>query len=341
MSLQETLRMHRLFWRLRNPEPLFYVEDYRPLRRDEAIPLIDGRLVSDGAYLEPRLIDPRLFVERLKINGEPSILMGDFLRTLAPRDLCWTQALIGCPIRVSSGKVWADPFIEDIEKMDAYMSVNDEWLRILLEFTSLLIGVSSGRMPVVQPIFRGPIDMAASALGPERLCVAIYRHPDPLGRFLDFCTRVFIDAFKEQLSILPRFEGGYSCMYGVWAPGPICRIQADHSVLISPSIYEKMFLPYDMEIIKASEYQVFHLHSANIHVAELLLGVRELKAIQVSIDYPARAFSPPVEDLLPIFKGILEEKPLIISGPVSRRGLRLIQRELPPEGLALDLRLLT
>jgi hypothetical protein len=341
MNLKETLRMHRLFWRLSNPEPLFHVEDYRPLRRDEAIPLIDGRLVFDDAYLEPRLIDPRLFVERLKINEESPVLMGDFLRTLAPRDLCWTQAFIGCPIRVSSGKVWADPFIEDIEKIDAYMSVNDEWLQKLLEFTSLLIGVSGSRIPVIQPLFRGPIDMAASALGPDRLCVAIYRHPDLLGRFLDFCAEVFIDAFKKQLNMLPRFEGGYGCMYGIWAPGPICRTQADYSVLVSPRDYEKVFLPYDLKVIKASEYSVFHLHSATIHIAEKLLGVPELNAIQVSIDYPARAFSPPVKDLLPIFKRIQEEKPLIINGPVSRGDLQLIQRELPPEGLALDLRLLT
>ena len=74
--------MITLPWRV--DKPLFYIVDYRPLRKDGAIPLIDGRLVSDGAYLEPHLIYPRFLVERLKINGEPLVLMGDFLRTLVP-----------------------------------------------------------------------------------------------------------------------------------------------------------------------------------------------------------------------------------------------------------------
>jgi hypothetical protein len=141
--------------------------------------------------------------------------------------------------------------------------------------------------------------------------------------------------------MLPRFEGGYSCMHGVWAPEPICRDQADYSVLVSPRDYERAFLPYDLKVIKAAEYSVFHLHSANLHIAEKLVEVPELNSIQVSIDYPAKAFSPPVKELIPIFKRIQEEKPLILNGPVSRRDLQLIQRELSPEGLALDLRLLT
>jgi len=141
--------------------------------------------------------------------------------------------------------------------------------------------------------------------------------------------------------LLPKFENGYSCIYGIWAPKPICRTQADYSVLISPEIYEKNFLPCDLKIIKTFEYTVFHLHSANIHIAEKLLEIPELKAIQISIDYPAKAFSPSIEKLLPIFKKIQEKKPLIVTGPVTKRELQLIRRELSPHGLALSLHILT
>ncbi len=341
MSIEETLETHKLFWCKRNPKPLLYITKYSPLRRDGKIPLTDGRLVSDDAYLSPALIDPRLFAEKLKINEEHSVLYGSFLRTLAPFDFCWTQAFIGCPIRVCSGKVWAEPFIEDIERMDSYLKVNDEWLEKFLEFTSVLIDLSQGRLPVVQPLFRGPIDMAASALTPDRLCIAIYRYPDLLKRFLDFCASVFIDALNAQIRLLPKFENGYCCMYGIWAPKPICRTQADYSVLVSPEVYEKIFLPYDLRIINAFEYTIFHLHSANIHIADKLVEVRELKAIQVSIDYPAKAFSPSVEELMPIFKKIQEKKPLIVTGAVTKRELQLICHELSPNGLALNLRTLT
>lgn len=340
LSLEEALRMHMLFWRMSNSRPLIRLGRYEPLRRDVAIPLADGRLVTDGVFLEPQLIEPKLFIKYLDINFDPPILSGDFIRTLAPADLCWTQAFIGCPIRVSAGKVWAEPIIQDMENIYVYMKINDKWLQKFLEFTSALVEFSRGRLPVVQPLFRGPMDMAASALGPERLCISIFRYPNALRSLLDFYAYVFIQSFNMQLSLLPKFSGGYSCMYGIWAPEPICRNQADYSVLISPKVYERIFLPYDVKVIKASKYSIFHLHSANIHLADKLVEIPELSAIQVSIDYPAKVFSPPVESLLPTFKRIQREKPLIITGPVTQQEFQTILRELSPNGLALDLQIL-
>jgi len=339
MELKEILKIHRLFWHMANAGSLMYITSYSPLRRDEKIPLADGRLVSEDTYIYPDLIDPNLFAEKMKIINSP-ILYGNFIKTLAPYDFCWTQAFIGCPIRVCSGKVWAEPFIKEIEEMNYRLKVNEKWLDKLLEFTSFLISLSQGRIPVVQPLFRGPIDMAASALGSDKLCIAIYKHPERLKDLLNFCAEVFIDALQKQLRLIPKFEEGYCCFYGIWAPKPICRTQADYSVLISPEIYEKIFLPYDLKIINTFEYTIFHLHSANIHIAKKLLAMTNLKAIEVSIDYPAKAYSPPVEKLLPIFKEIQGTKPLIVTGAVTKSELELIRRELSPNGLALNLHIL-
>ena len=110
--------------------------------------------------------------------------------------------------------------------------------------------------------------------------------------------------------------------------------------MISPKLYEKVFLPHNLTIIKAFDYTIFHLHSATIHIAEALVEIPELSAIQVSIDYPARAFSPSIKELLPILKKIHDNKPLILSGPVKEKEKRLILDELIPEGLALQLYIL-
>ncbi|MDH5439971.1 MAG: hypothetical protein OEY31_05160 [Candidatus Bathyarchaeota archaeon] len=334
--MTDIIELHRSFWQMKNTEPLIELHEYAPLSRDTKIPLSDGRLVSDDVVLYPELIDPKLFVREIRNDGKASPIYGDFIRAMAPQDLCWTQALVGCPIRVNAGKVWAEPFLEDVTKIDlSSLKTNDKWLEKLLEFTRVLVEVSSGRYPVVQPLFRGPIDMAASALGPDKLCIAAYRHPDEFGGFLDFCSQTFIDAFNHQANLIPQFYDGYCCEYGIWAPKPICRDQADHSVLISPQLYEKVFLRHDLKIIDSSEYTTFHLHSATVHIANILRKIPKLSAIQVSIDYPAKAFSPPVEELMPTFKEIQKSKPLIITGPVTGKELSLILDELRPEGLAL------
>jgi len=340
-SLRDLIKAHKDFWRMKNPKPLLRVKRYSPLRSDVKIPLSDGRSVSDNVALDPDLIDPKLFIQRLDEYRKTSLITGDFIESLAPYDLCWTQAFIGCPIRVSSGKVWSEPFLKDITELKfSNLKVDRRWFNKLLEFTESLIEYSAGRYPIVQPLFRGPIDMAASALGPDKLCIAAYKHKEDLDLFLDFCAQTFIKALRAQADLIPRFHGGYSCMYGIWAPKPICRTQADHTVLISPKLYEKVFLPHDLTIIKAFDYTIFHLHSATIHIAEALVEIPELSAIQVSIDYPARAFSPSVKELLPILKKIHDNKPLILSGPVKEKEKRLILDELIPEGLALQLYIL-
>jgi len=340
-KLEDLLERHKAFWRMMNSEPLIRVGRYTPLRRDVKIPLSDGRLVSDGVTLTPNLINPKLFIERVEEYRKNTLIFGDFIKTLAPYDLCWTQAFIGCPVHVVSGKTWAEPFIEDLTEIDSSsLKIDEGWFKKLLEFTKDLVEHSAGRYPVAQPLFRGPMDMAASALGPDKLCVAAYRQRENLTRFLDFCAQTFIKALKAQLRLIPKFHGGYSCMYGIWAPEPICRDQADHSVLISPKLYEEVFLPHDLKIIDSFEYSIFHLHSATIHIAKGLAEIPKLGAIEVSIDYPAKTFSPPIEELIPIFKKIQESKPLIVSGAVREKDRRLILDELTPEGLALQLYIL-
>jgi len=339
--MEDLVELHKSFWQMENHKPLIHVNQYRPLSRDVKIPLSDGRLVSDDVDLYPELIDPRLYIGEIE-HRQSSLFYGDFINVLAPHDLCWTQAFIGCPIRVSAGKVWAEPVIGDVPEIDpSSLKVNEQWLEKLLRFTRVLVEASSGRYPVVQPLFRGPIDMAASALGPDRMCRAAYRNPDEFRRFLDFCAQTFIDALNMQLELIPKFHSGYGCSYGIWAPKPVCRDQADHSVLVSPQLYEKVFLRHDLKIIDSFEYTIFHLHSANVHIGSVLREIPRLSAIQVSIDYPAKAFSPPVEELMPTFKEIQKSKPLIISGPVTESELSLILDELRPKGLALKLSILS
>jgi len=67
MSMKEKIEIHKLFWCKSNSKPLLYVANYSPLQRDEKIPLTDGHLISDGAYLHPDLIDPQAL--RRKIKG--------------------------------------------------------------------------------------------------------------------------------------------------------------------------------------------------------------------------------------------------------------------------------
>jgi hypothetical protein len=254
---------------------------------------------------------------------------GDFLRGTEPPGLCWTEAMIGCPVRVITGGVWAAPFFEDWERIGDLIA-DDEWVGKLVEFMEFLTQRSQGRYPVGQPLFRGPIDMMAAALGHQEMCFAFVERPDEADEFLRVCADIFLQAAETRLSYTPAFHGGYLSGYGIWAPGKVLRTQMDNAVLLSPKIYGEQVLKHDRRVIEQFEYPLIHLHSGCLHIIDHLLDVEPLKAIQVSVDFPG---GPLVAEVLPILRKILRRKPLIVTGPVTEKELWSLLSLSPAGGL--------
>lgn len=207
------------------------------------------------------------------------------------------------------------------------------WLGKLLTVTRLLVERAQGRYPVTQPLLRGPIDLLTAVLGDEPSCFLMKDDPEQFRRLLDVCTDNFIAIMKAWMSASPPFRGGY-CEYGIWAPGTVVRTQADNAALIAPDDYRQFLKPCDERICDAFDYPLIHTHSGVIHImVDSLLDTGKLRAIQVSLDYPA---GPPVAEILPILKRINRRKPLIITGGLTAKELEMLQSALSPRGLCLS-----
>ena len=120
-------------------------------------------------------------------------------------------------------------------------------------------------------------------------------------------------------------------------PGPVSRMQADHSTLLSPDMYRRQVLPFDLEVIRACPHCVFHLHNPGLHVAPALLEIDELDVIEVVVDpYPKEDRKPYEMDM---YRRILERKPLILDVNFpSLEEADWVLRELPHRGLDLNAR---
>jgi hypothetical protein len=166
------------------------------------------------------------------------------------------------------------------------------------------------------------------------MCLSMYDHPKELLDFLDRVTETWLDIWRVQFDRIPRVHGGYVNTFGIWAPGTVARTQCDASAFLSPRQYAEWYMPYDERICQAVDYACIHLHSGSLHTVEPLMSVDSLKAIQVSID-PVPA-SPPVRDLVPAMKRVLEGKPLIVTGPMTEDEAAMLEDELPGDGLCLQ-----
>jgi hypothetical protein len=207
------------------------------------------------------------------------------------------------------------------------------WLARLLEITRLQVDRAQGQYPVCQPLMRGPVDMAAAALGDEALCLALIDQPDRAQRLLDSCTEIFIEVARAWRGAAPLFAKG-SLLYGIWAPGASVRTQCDNAALLSPELYREFLVGCDERICARFDYPLMHTHSGFIGmVAPVLLQVRGLRAVQVSLDWPA---GPGVIELLRVFQLLNEQLPLIITGGLTQVELDLLLKHLSPRGLCLQ-----
>jgi hypothetical protein len=257
---------------------------------------------------------------------------GDVFAPVAPYSLVpWVEAIIGCPIHVSlkAHSMWSLPPYQSLRQIDR-VAADPAWLDKLREFTAFLAERAGGRYLVTQTLMRGISDMLEALLGGDGLGLAIYDDPQKFHEVAAQCAEVFIEIGRAQLDLIPRFRGGMSNPFGLWAPGSSIRTQDDASALLSPAQYAEFILPYQERIAAAFDYSVIHLHSVCLHVADAVCD-SSLGAVQVSLD-PV-PFGPTVTELLPKLARILEKKPLILEGPFTQAELDLTLNTLDPRGL--------
>lgn len=323
---------HCAFWhREAVAAPLLSVGRHTEFTDRDPIRLAGGGLVREGQVLGPGDIAPSELAGAYLGAQTPE----DFLPGVSPYDLCWTEALAGCPLRWRAGQVWAEPFLSQPEVVAAPSDANP-WMAHLVDLTRLEVRTARGDYPVCQPLMRGPVDMAAAALGDEALCLALLDQPEASRALLQSCTELFIGAVLRWREVAPLFDSG-TCLYGLWAPGTSVRTQCDNAALLSPDIYRRFLRPCDERICRHFDYPLMHTHSGFIAMAApVLLEVRGLRAVQVSLDWPA---GPTVADLLPTFQLLNDHLPLIITGALTRAELELLLAGLRPAGLCLQVNL--
>jgi hypothetical protein len=337
-SEDEVLRRHRAFWQGRGL--LLHTKPYVPAREVQ-VPLAHGGIAEGDVYLQPDMLDPLDFVPAPNDADRattPWPMEGDVLKIKGPFKIPWTEAIMGCPVKLvpASGATWSESFLtglEDIERLR--LKPDNPWLRKLADFAQVLAEHSNGRYVTTHTTMRGPIDMADAMLGTSRLAMALLDKPDKIRALLEICTEAFIETARAQWAVIPPSCGGHASRYGVWAPGEVTRTQADAAGMISPRLYREVVLPFDLKVLRAFPYSIMHTHSTYLHVAEAFLEKDVPSAIQVGYDEPP--FGPPVDQLLPVLKRILKHKPLIFHGVVHPSQVDLLTNELPPNGLLLDL----
>lgn len=341
VSREDLLAAHRAFWEGKGL--LVRTKPHVPVR-DVHVKVANRGVATEDVYLEPDMLNPVDFLGE-RATEQPAAgaaaewpTEGDVLKIRGPFKIPWTEAIMGCAVKLvpRSGASWSESCLVELTGLERLrLRPDNPWLRKLVDFTRTLVQHSDGHYFVTHTTMRGPVDMADAMLGTQRLCLALMDEPEKVRALLEICTEAFIETARAQWAVIPPTEGGHVSRYGIWAPGQVTRTQADAASMLSPQLYRDVILPYDLEVLRAFDYTIMHVHSGYLHVAEPFLDEEVPSALQVGFDDPP--FGPPVKELLPALKRILRHKPLVFHGVVSREDLKVLSGELPPDGLLLDL----
>lgn len=303
------------------------------------LPLSDGTLAAEDLTLTPERIDLDRVAGPSQIAG-PLEIHGDLFRVADPYGrVPWVEAILGAPIRatIKGGSMRTLSFIDTFDRWENEASHRDErWFNLLMELTELLVSRSAGRYAVVQPTMRGPSDLAEAILGPVLMSYALYDEPERLEHFLEQVTGVFIAILQSLLGRIAPASGGYLSPFGIWAPGRVVRTQCDATAFLSARQYAKWYLPHDLAICASVDYSFIHLHSISLHTVDTLLAQELPHAIQITLE--AEPKGPSLEQLLPILRRILQVKPLLLEGQLSKGQVAWLQDRLPAGGLAITAR---
>jgi hypothetical protein len=120
VELEQLLERHEAFWNGEGETALRRVTEHRPLSQSGGVPLAGGSRAEDGKLSTAESIDPSGFYR--ENSGPQDAVNGDFIVAAGPPHLCWTEAIMGCPVRVEIGGPWAEPTSgewRDLKRLEA------------------------------------------------------------------------------------------------------------------------------------------------------------------------------------------------------------------------------
>jgi hypothetical protein len=283
-DIEAIIKRHRKFWSLEQVDrPLLVVpvDIYAPTKR------FCSTLIADA--LNPSDVDSAKVMEeydRMAMMHEE--IGDDYLVAAEPvLGVPWLEAMVGCPIHVSSTGAMAAKSVQDPQRIQSIaVSQENPWLQASLNYLKTASRHAAGRYPVCVGHLRGSTDILFALMGSESFFLSFYDQPERILTLAQMAANAWVEAATAQLKVVPRFHDGYVLRwFGIWAPKPTVWYQDDASTMISRDFYQNLFLSSAKRAL-VFPYSVFHLHSPSLHIVDSILEANppNLRAFNINMD---------------------------------------------------------
>ncbi len=303
-----------------------------------------GHLLSSKGVADEDILnwftDPEQVIPRWERYVENTFWGGEAFPVIFPVSISLVailSAYVGCPYRVhaASGTAWAEPIVEDwgCRPTFAFDAENAWWQRSrrLLEAAARR---APGRYYVGLPDLNGPGEILARLRESQRLAVDLLEQPEAVKAALAEVNTAWLRYFEAALGVIHQWVGGYFSWLHLWSDRPAVDLQCDFSCLISPRMFEEIFLPALDQQTRWVARTVYHLDGPGaLGHLDLLLSLPELDGIQ----WVPGAGAPPMSRWIRLLRRIQSRGKLLVLS-CEPWEVEILLAELEPEGLLLSTR---
>jgi len=232
-----------------------------------------------------RYLDMRADIE-LKYWEQRKDIDDDLFPSIAPwYGIAEHTAFLGGEVEFSTSTSYNHiiaPEWEDVKNLK--LDESHPWLRMVVDGVAHYKKNYSDRLLPKLRGADGPSDIANIVRGNE-LFYDVYDEPELVMKLNDFCADAARFTLELQKKEAGMFEGGYLTGFDIWMPGDcIGQISEDASCMLSPEIYEELFLPGLKRCAAGYDNVMLHTHSLGKRIIPLFASVDDITAIEISND---------------------------------------------------------
>ena len=335
MKVNQTVDQFHPFW---NNKPVsvpllgFDLGGWFPFQRFSIL-----KDVEENQYIEPQQLNPEACLEDYRAYlFRLQELADDLVKGVAPIPaIPWIEGMLGCRIKRKGESFWAEErkaSYEELKSFDTFTS--SPWFHTYIHFVRTLKRTFGATFPVGIPILRGVSDLLGVLRGHQEAILDGMEKPEIVKQTALKLARVIVQLTRAHHRESGLFQGGTLIeQYGLWAPGPMVRMQEDASALYSPELFRGCILPADRKIAQEFPYSLLHLHTSSLFLVEEFLSIREIGVFQINRDVGEMD----LPEMSPYLKRIQEKgRRLLLRGPFSVEDYLWIQEHLSPIGLMVQ-----
>ncbi len=194
-------------------------------------------------------------------------------------------AFLGCPTELDMNTGWWEPILtaDDWDATELAIDPANPWWQFTLRQLDRAVVESAGKsVPDIGGALGGCGDTLAALRGTMKLLYDVTLDPERVLEAELYLMDMWIDVYGTLYERVHEAAEGSATWFGLWAPGKTYTAHCDFSYMISPEMFQRLFLP-------AIEKQTHYLDYASYHVDGIgafghvpaLLQLPDLQVIQI------------------------------------------------------------